>query len=270
MGTPKTRGPSFLNRASSVLIAAIALVMVPIHGAYADLVKYGYTNSAGVKTDAEPGVGLINPSAGISFMVSGGVDRKLRIAVTADSAATPIFTKESSKVLGASDVISYKGENYYAEEFVSPKLPDGRYTVKTEILSSAGAVVQTENVPLVIDTAAPVAGTFAPRPYTWGDPVLTGEVWKLGLAAIDALTYSSFVLDGFYDSSGISKVTAKVYRESGSLYKEHNVLFRRRVEPPQFSIEQISSPTPIWTRFSGLSLSLPTRQETLRQLSVRK
>ncbi|MFU3596206.1 DUF4165 domain-containing protein [Pseudomonas aeruginosa] len=225
MGTPKTRGPSFLNRASSVLIAAIALVMVPIHGAYADLVKYGYTNSAGVKTDAEPGVGLINPSAGISFMVSGGVDRKLRIAVTADSAATPIFTKESSKVLGASDVISYKGENYYAEEFVSPKLPDGRYTVKTEILSSAGAVVQTENVPLVIDTAAPVAGTFAPRPYTWGDPVLTGEVWKLGLAAIDALTYSSFVLDGFYDSSGISKVTAKVYRESGSLYKEHNVLF---------------------------------------------
>lgn len=225
MGTTKTRGPSFLNKVSGALLGAIALAIVPINGAYADLVKYGYTNNAGVQTNTEPGTGFINPSTGISFMVSGGIDRKLRIAVTANGAATPVFTKESSKVLGASDVISYNGENYYAEEFVSPKLPDGRYTVKTEILSSAGAVVQTENVPLVIDTAGPVAGTFAPRPYTWGEPVLTGEVWKLGLAAIDALTYSSFVLDGLSDTSGISKVTANVYRESGALYKAHNVLF---------------------------------------------
>ncbi|MCT9824026.1 DUF4165 domain-containing protein [Pseudomonas veronii] len=225
MGTTKTRGPSFLNKVSGALLGAIALAIVPINGAYADLVKYGYTNSAGVQINTEPGTGFINPSTGISFMVSGGIDRKLRIAVTANGAATPVFTKESSKVLGASDVISYNGENYYAEEFVSPKLPDGRYTVKTEILSSAGAVVQTENVPLVIDTAGPVAGTFAPRPYTWGEPVLTGEVWKLGLAAIDALTYSSFVLDGLSDTSGISKVTANVYRESGALYKAHNVLF---------------------------------------------
>ncbi len=155
MGTTKTRGPSFLNKVSGALLGAIALAIVPINGAYADLVKYGYTNNAGVQTNTEPGTGFINPSTGISFMVSGGIDRKLRIAVTANGAATPVFTKESSKVLGASDVISYNGENYYAEEFVSPKLPDGRYTVKTEILSSAGAVVQTENVPLVIDTAGP-------------------------------------------------------------------------------------------------------------------
>lgn len=225
MGKNKTRGSSFLNKVISALLGALALAIVPINGAYADLVKYGYTNSAGGQINTEPGIGFISPSSGISFMVSGGIDRKLRIAVTANGASAPAFTKESSRVLGASDVISYNGDNYYAEEFVSPKLPDGRYTVKTEILSSAGAIVQTENVPLVIDTAGPVAGKFAPRPYTWGDPVISGEVWKLGLAAVDALTYSSFVLDGFSDSSGISKVTAKVYRESGALYKEHNVLF---------------------------------------------
>jgi hypothetical protein len=230
MGTTKTRGPSFLNKVCGALLGAIALAIVPINGAYANLVKYSYTNTAGVQTNTEPGIGFINPSTGISFMVSGGIDRKLRITVTANGAATPVFTKESTKVLGASDVISYNGKTYYAEEFVSPKLPDGRYTVKTEILSSAGAVVQTQNVPLVIDTAGPIAGTFAPRPYSWGDPVLTGEVWKLGLAAIDALTYSSFVLEGFSDPSGISKVTAKVYRESGALYKEHNVPFSEETQ----------------------------------------
>jgi len=73
MGTTKTRGPSFLNKVSGALLGAIALAIVPINGAYADLVKYGYTNSAGVQTNTEPGTGFINPSTGISFMVSGGI-----------------------------------------------------------------------------------------------------------------------------------------------------------------------------------------------------
>lgn len=225
MGTNTTRGPSLLNKVRCGLIAAAILVMAPMHSANADLVKYSYTSTVGVQTNAEPGSTFINPAGGITFMVSGGIDRKLRIAVTPNGTPSPAYAKESSKVLGASDVISYKGTNYYAEEFVSPKLPDGNYTVKTDILSSSGAVVKTESIALTIDTAGPVAGTFAPRPYSWGDPVLTGEVWKLGLAAIDALTFSSFVLDGFSDTSGISNVTANVYRESGALYKAHNVLF---------------------------------------------
>lgn len=225
MVTTTNRGPSLLSKVSAGLFAAIVLVMAPVHNVYADLVKYSFTSSAGAQINEEPGSNFISPSSGISFMVSGGIDRKLRIAVTANGAPAPIFLKESTKVLGAGDVIPYKGNNYYAEEFLSPKLPDGNYKVKTEILSSSGAVVQTELVELTIDTAPPVAGNFAPRAYPWGDPVLSGDVWKLGLAAIDAYTYSSFVLNGFSDTSGISKVSANVYRESGALYKTHNVLF---------------------------------------------
>lgn len=71
MGKNKTRGPSFLNKVSGALLGALALAIVPINGAYADLVKYGYTNSAGDQINTEPGTGFISPSSGISFMVSG-------------------------------------------------------------------------------------------------------------------------------------------------------------------------------------------------------
>lgn len=208
----------------AVLFATSALALIPLQ-AHADLVKFSYANKAGDQITAEPGSGYINPNAGVTFMVSGGIDRKLRLIVTAKGASTPVFTKESTKVLGASDVLVYNGKSYYAEDFVSPKLADGAYVVKSQILSSTGVIVQEDQSLLTVDTAGPAAGSFYPRPYVWGGPVLTGDVWKLGMAAVDALTYSSFVLEGFSDTSGIDKISARVYRESGVLYKDYNVLF---------------------------------------------
>lgn len=205
-------------------VASASLAMT--QAAHADLVKYSYVSIAdGARKDVAATQGLANPSSGITFMVSGGIDRKLRIAVTPSGSQTPVFSRESEKVLGASDVIAYQGKNYYAEEFSSPKLPDGSYKVTTDILASTGEIVKTETLPLVVDTTGPAPGTFAPLPYTWGGPVLSGDVWKLGIASGDALTYSSFVLKDFSDTSGISKVVARVYRETGTLYKEYNVLF---------------------------------------------
>lgn len=206
-------------------IAALTLSLASINTAHADLIKYSFTSSNHSQVDVDPGVKYISPLSGISFMVSGGIDRKLRITVTENGSQNPAFRNESDRVLGATDVITYAGKTYYAEEFTSPKLPDGNYTVTTEILSSTGGIVRKDNTPLVIDTKGPTTGTFSPTPYTWGNPVLSGEVWKLGVAAIDALTYSSFILSGFSDESGISNVTARVYRESGQLFKAHNVLF---------------------------------------------
>ncbi|WOF81765.1 DUF4165 domain-containing protein (plasmid) [Pseudomonas sp. FeN3W] len=213
------------RRLSLLMLGSLALGVLSSDYAFADLVKYNYTTTTGVKNDALPTTAFINPSSEISFMVSGGIDRKLAIAITKIGESVPVFRKESSKLLGASDVITFNGNSYYAEEFVSPKLADGRYTVRTEIRSSTGALVQHDENQLVIDTIAPLAGSFSPRPYTWGNPVLTGNVWKLGVAALDSPTYSSFTLNGFSDTSGIKSVTAKVYRSSGELYKAHNVLF---------------------------------------------
>ncbi|WP_244657269.1 DUF4165 domain-containing protein [Pseudomonas sp. CFBP 13719] len=215
---------SALQNMSRAAIAASVLLLLPL-SAHADLVKYSYATKAGDQVTAEPGQGFINPNGSISFMISGGIDRKLRVIVTASGASSPVFTKESTKVLGADDVLVYKGNSYYAEEFVSPKLADGSYTVTSQILSSTGAIVQAENHTLLVDTAAPVAGTFAPTYYSWGEPVLTGDLWKLGVAALDAQTYSSFVLSGFSDAAGISRVAARVYRANGELYKEYDVLF---------------------------------------------
>lgn len=224
-GIGRGRGVHNLKHTWSALIAALGLTALSVNTAHADLVKIGYTSTTGTPINAAPGVGLINPASGVTFMVSGGIDRKLRIAVTANGAANPAFTKESATVLGANDVITYNGKTYYAQEFTSPKLADGKYTVKAEILASSGTVVQSDSVPLVIDTQGPITGTFAPRPYTQGAPVLSGEVWKLGLGYRDAPTYSSFVLDGFSDPSGIANVTAHLYRESGDIYKNFTLLF---------------------------------------------
>lgn len=224
-GNSRGMGLSNLRHVRNAFIAAFGLTMLAVNAAHADLVKISYTTNTGNPVNAAPGVGLINPASGVSFMVSGGIDRKLRIAVTADGAANPVFSKESATVLGANDVITYNGKAYYAQEFASPKLADGKYTVVAEILASTGAVVQSDSVPLVVDTQGPVTGTFAPRPYTQGSPVLSGDVWKLGLGYRDAPTYSSFVLNGFSDPSGIANVSAHLYRESGGIYKNFTLLF---------------------------------------------
>ncbi len=210
---------------TSSCLAALALTVLSAQSALADLVKYSYTTKQATVVDATPTTNFISPVAGINFMLSGGIDRKLRISVTASGAQAPAFTQESARVLGATDVINYNGQNYYAEYFQSPKLADGSYTIKADLLSSTGVLVSTYSYPLTIDTQNPTAGTFTPTTYEWGSPVLSGPVWKLGVAAIDALTYSSFVLRNFSDGSGVSSIKANVYRESGDLHKSHSVLF---------------------------------------------
>lgn len=225
------------------LMAAAGFMLISVESAYADLVRYKYVNSAGASVELPASTGFISPSSGVSFLVSGGVDRKLRIAVTAKGASTPVFSKESTKLLGATDVISYAGKTYYAEEFASPRLPDGDYTVKTDILSNTGTVVQSENVNVIVDTTGPNPGIFYPRPYTTGNPVLTGDVWKLGLASGDALTFSSFVLEGFSDTSGIAKIVTRVYRETGVLYKEQNVLFSEETKSASIQYRSSFFPT---------------------------
>lgn len=227
MGNKPQIGPSLLKKAYAMSLGVIALAIAPIDYVQADLVKYSYTNTSGKTIEASPGANYLNPTSGVSFMVSGGIDRKLKLTISQKGSTLPLFTEESSKVLGANDVIRFEGKDYYAQQFTSPKLNDGEYIVKSEILSSNGTVVKTENADIIIDTTPPIAGKFTPQHYVWGDPVLSGEVWKLGFGAMDAITYSSFVIGGFSDLNGIDRIVARVFRENGEIYKEHNVLFSK-------------------------------------------
>lgn len=227
MESRSRRGSSLIKKTCSVLFGVAALAFASINNAHADLVKYRYTNTSGKVIETSPSVGFINPASGVYFMLSGGIDRKLKLTITSKNSSAPIFSQESTKVLGANDVIRFDGKDYYAQEFLSPKLKEGEYVIKSEIISSNGALVKSDSMDVVVDTTPPAAGDFSPQDYVWGNPVLSGEVWKLGLAAIDAITYSSFVISGFSDAHGVEKVAARVYKGNGDLYKEYNVLFSK-------------------------------------------
>lgn len=211
-------------QATMLRFAALCfLALLPFTGAQAELVRYAYTDSQGVFKEAPAGTLSINPRDGVRFMLSGGVDRKLRITVKRGS--TIVYSATSSKVLGGTDVISYEGKNYYAEDFVGPKLADGSYTIVSDILSSTDQVVLSKSYSVLVDTAAPTPGNFAPKPYSWGNPVLSGDVWKLGVAALEEVAYSSFYLSGIRDANGIESVKVRIYRQSGALHKERDVGF---------------------------------------------
>lgn len=204
----------------AVLLAATSLGLIPI-SAYADVVRYAYTNTSGSSVQSASSTSLINPRDGVRFMLAGGVDRKLRLTIKQGS--TVVHTTTSAKVLGAGDVITYNGGSYYAEEFTSPKLADGTYSVISDIISTTGEVVASKTYPLTVDTVPPVPGDFAPKPQPWGNAVITGDLWKLGIAALDEQTYSSFHLKGVDDANGIASIKARVYRASGALFQEKEV-----------------------------------------------
>lgn len=226
-----SKPPRFGNLLKSAVarLSWIAVSILSLAGAsvaQANLVKLSYESLPHNATiEASPNTQFVSPADGISFMVSGGIDRRLRITIIEDNSNTTVFSQQSDNLLGAGDLINYNGRSYYAIEFMSPKLQDGHYLVRTDILSAAGAVVQTNTMNLTVDTQGPSLSSFFPSPFSINGNVIEGDVWKLGIASGLAANNSSFHLTGVDDPAGISSVKARVFRESGELFREHNATY---------------------------------------------
>lgn len=191
------------------------------HSAHAELIQLNYTHlPTSTPVQAGHDTRLISPSGGLELVLAGGIDRKLRMSVLRNGQV--LHSRQSAKLLGATDVIHIDGKGYYAERFTVPKLSDGAYLIRSEILSSTNSVISSKTSELIVDTSSPVAGTFSSNPNTWGNPVHTGPLWKLGTGGTEA---RNLILRGFSDPNGIQNIKARVFRQSGQLYKEYNVHF---------------------------------------------
>ncbi len=149
------------------LIGAIAAITAG--SANADLLAYRFATPSGEQKSLSSGAIYANPVGNMTFSVSAGIDRKVKVSILRSDGS--VVSSAISSLLGATDRITVGGNSYYGAELVIPAPAEGEYQIKSEILSSQGGVIQSASERLVIDTTAPIISgdfTFNVSGWTWG------------------------------------------------------------------------------------------------------
>ncbi|WP_080075077.1 Ig-like domain-containing protein [Salmonella enterica] len=194
-----------------------ALAVLTAGAAHAELLEYTFKAPDGTQRSLTPNANYANPTGNISFALSAGIDRKVKISVLRSDGT--VVSTATSHLLGATDRITVGGKSYYGAELQLPAPVGGAYTIRAEILASDGSTVQTDEYPLTVDVTPPTYSSLAPVYSNYGQ-VTSGDVWKLGLGGSED---NAFLLSGISDESPIKGVKAKLYRQDGSLYKDVSV-----------------------------------------------
>ncbi|HCW2884206.1 TPA: DUF4165 domain-containing protein [Escherichia coli] len=194
-----------------------ALAVLTAGAAHAELLEYTFKAPNGAQRSLPPNANYANPTGNVSFALSAGIDRKVKISVLRSDGT--VVSTATSHLLGATDRITVGGKSYYGAELQLPAPVGGAYTVRAEILASDGSTVQMDQYPLTVDVTPPTYSSLAPVYGGYGQ-VTSGDVWKLGLGGSED---NAFLLSGISDESPIKGVKAKLYRQDGSLYKDVSV-----------------------------------------------
>ena len=183
-----------LKRGAITATGVLALLMGGT--AQADLLEYSFSAVDGSQRTLSPGDTYANPSGPITFALSAGVDRKVRLSIISTSG--DVVVSKTSKLLGANDRITVGGKDYYGAFLSIAGLNEGKYSIKSEILSAQGLSVQSETESLVVDTTAPKAEDT----FIWTEFAgLGGSIDMIGTGT------DSIGLEGVYDANGITRVT---------------------------------------------------------------
>lgn len=204
------------ERASKLPVkkALAAFFLLGSSGAHADLLEYQYTDTNGETKKSLPSHVYANPTSDITFHLSAGIDRKVKVSIIGDDGR--IISTKTSHLLGASDRINIRGKSYYGASLNLPKpSSDGKYKIKSEIISSSDKAVQSDEYELTLDTVAPnVTGKITRITDNKGTPsVLTNR------SRFDR----ELRLGGITDS-GVGLESAKYFTiDSNGVRKEINV-----------------------------------------------
>jgi hypothetical protein len=141
------------NLKRNAMAMAGAFALLSGGAAHADLLEYSFTGADGSQRTVPADANYVNPEGSITFALSAGVDRKVRISVLNASGAT--LSSKTSQLLGANDRITVGGREYYGD-FLTLNAPgEGHYTLKAEILAGDNTSVKTDTYPLTVDTTPP-------------------------------------------------------------------------------------------------------------------
>ncbi|MDY6928135.1 MAG: DUF4165 domain-containing protein, partial [Pseudomonadota bacterium] len=196
------------------LAAAGAFALLYGGGVQADLLQYSFTGADGTQHTLEPNATYANPTGNMTFALSAGVDRKVRMSIL-DSAGK-VLSSETSELLGANDRITVGGNQYYGAFLNLPAPKQGSYELKAEILAGDGSSIKVDSHEMVVDTTPPSASPMTATNSGYGQ-VTSGSVWKLGRGGSED---SFFRVTDVTDASPISEATVSLFRGDGSLHFE--------------------------------------------------
>lgn len=194
-----------------------ALAVLTAGAAHAELLEYTFKAPYGAQRSLPPNANYANPTGNVSFALSAGIDRKVKVSVRRSDGT--VVSTATSHLLGATDRITVGGKSYYGAELQLAAPAAGAYTIRAEILASDGSTVQSDDYPLTVDVTPPKYTSLAPVYGTYGQ-VISGDVWKLGTGGAEE---NAFLISGISDDSPVKEVKAKLYRQDGSLYKDVSV-----------------------------------------------
>lgn len=147
-------GNAMANHFKKIIITAL-LAMGIWTSAHADLVHYSVVDSDGVTHEVPAGTAESAPAVGsdMSFAVTAGVERKVRVAIETSG---NVLSENTSGVIGPNDVFEHDGQTYSGASLSLPAPGIGGYELRTQILNLDGQVVSEEVQSLVLHDGTPV------------------------------------------------------------------------------------------------------------------
>lgn len=91
-----------------------ALAVLTAGAAHAELLEYTFKAPDGTQRSLTPNANYANPTGNISFALSAGIDRKVKISVLRSDGT--VVSTATSHLLGATDRITVGGKSYYGAE----------------------------------------------------------------------------------------------------------------------------------------------------------
>ncbi|MCQ1060120.1 Ig-like domain-containing protein [Photobacterium sp. ZSDE20] len=192
------------------LVLALSSLLVSA-GLNASVIEYSFVNPDGqeqYRTSSD--LQYINASSGLTVMMSGGLDRLLSLSIRHKENGTVAFEQTSDRIRVEDRITDSIGRNYYGKIMDVGSIPNGSYIVRSQMLSMAGEILETETKELVVDTVKPRTGNFS-----WSMPY--GGGYAPDGTPIFASASSRLIrLDGVSDSnSGVKDVTFETRLVSG-------------------------------------------------------
>lgn len=203
---------------TKIPVLLCTLVALVTGTANADLLEYTFKAPDGKDRTLTPDVRYANPTGNITFSLSAGIDRKVRMSILNSNGA--VVSTSTSALIGAPDRITVGGNSYYGARLSLPSPSDGSYLLRAEILTGEGTPVRVDEYSWVVDSIAPSFASVAPV-YTYYGQVTTGSLWKLGYGSGN----NSILMTGISDSSPIKSVRVLLYRQNNTVYQDKEISY---------------------------------------------
>jgi hypothetical protein len=151
---------------------------------------------------------FINPDGSITVVISAGLDRKVSVELLKEAI---VVASSTSDLIDINSRIAFNGKEFYGKKITLPPTSDGLYTLKVNLLTASGDVIDTWRSSTQIDSIAPASSSSFSYSYSGH---ASGSIDVFG-----SYNLQEFSVSGLADNangSGINKVEFIAQPNDGS------------------------------------------------------